>query len=102
MRVVDPDTYVDLPERRVGEPLLRGTSVTPGYYKTLSEPVKIRTQTPSNGYAYFDLLKGSCRNAINKFNCWVGEGNTMHNFIEDDVNEIIECTVDDSLGCMMA
>ena len=33
MRVVDPDTYVDLPERRVGELLLRGTSVTPGYYK---------------------------------------------------------------------
>lgn len=33
MRVVDPDSYEDLPERHVGELLLRGTSVTPGYYK---------------------------------------------------------------------
>ncbi len=33
MRVVNPDTYEDLPERHVGELLLRGTSVTPGYYK---------------------------------------------------------------------
>jgi fatty-acyl-CoA synthase len=33
MRVVDPDTCGDLPERHVGELLLRGTSVTPGYYK---------------------------------------------------------------------
>jgi fatty-acyl-CoA synthase len=33
MRVVDPETRVDLPERQVGELLLRGTSVTPGYYK---------------------------------------------------------------------
>lgn len=33
MKVVDPDTYDDLPERHVGELLLRGTSVTPGYYK---------------------------------------------------------------------
>lgn len=33
MKVVDPDTYVELPERHVGELLLRGTSVTPGYYK---------------------------------------------------------------------
>ncbi|MFZ9630349.1 MAG: AMP-binding protein, partial [Ilumatobacteraceae bacterium] len=33
MRVVDPETFVDLPERVVGELLLRGTSVTPGYYK---------------------------------------------------------------------
>jgi fatty-acyl-CoA synthase len=33
MKVVDPDTYVELPERKVGELLLRGTSVTPGYYK---------------------------------------------------------------------
>ncbi len=33
MRVVDPDTYEELPERHVGELLLRGTSVTPGYYK---------------------------------------------------------------------
>ncbi|MGA1077143.1 MAG: AMP-binding protein, partial [Ilumatobacteraceae bacterium] len=30
MRVVDPATYEDLPERHVGELLLRGTSVTPG------------------------------------------------------------------------
>lgn len=33
MRVVNPDTYEQLPERHVGELLLRGTSVTPGYYK---------------------------------------------------------------------
>ena len=33
MRIVDPDTYAELPERHVGELLLRGTSVTPGYYK---------------------------------------------------------------------
>ena len=33
MRVVDPETYEELPERHVGELLLRGTSVTPGYYK---------------------------------------------------------------------
>ncbi len=33
MRVVDPDTYEPVPERHVGELLLRGTSVTPGYYK---------------------------------------------------------------------
>ena len=33
MKVVDPDTYVELPERHVGELLLRGTSVTPVYYK---------------------------------------------------------------------
>lgn len=33
MKVVDPDTYEELPERHVGELLLRGTSVTPGYYK---------------------------------------------------------------------
>ncbi|MBM3828872.1 MAG: AMP-binding protein, partial [Actinobacteria bacterium] len=33
MRVVDPETRVDLPERHIGELLLRGTSVTPGYYK---------------------------------------------------------------------
>jgi fatty-acyl-CoA synthase len=33
MRVVDPATYEPLPERHVGELLLRGTSVTPGYYK---------------------------------------------------------------------
>jgi fatty-acyl-CoA synthase len=33
MRVVDPATYEELPERHVGELLLRGTSVTPGYYK---------------------------------------------------------------------
>lgn len=33
MRVVDPESFEDLPERHVGELLLRGTSVTPGYYK---------------------------------------------------------------------
>ncbi len=33
MKVVDPATYVELPERHVGELLVRGTSVTPGYYK---------------------------------------------------------------------
>jgi fatty-acyl-CoA synthase len=33
MRVVNPETYEELPERHVGELLLRGTSVTPGYYK---------------------------------------------------------------------
>jgi fatty-acyl-CoA synthase len=33
IRVVDPVTREDKPERHVGELLLRGTSVTPGYYK---------------------------------------------------------------------
>ncbi len=33
IRVVDPETYEDRPERHVGELLIRGTSVTPGYYK---------------------------------------------------------------------
>ena len=33
MMVVHPDTYEALPERHVGELLLRGTSVTSGYYK---------------------------------------------------------------------
>jgi fatty-acyl-CoA synthase len=33
MRIVHPDTRDPLPERHVGELLLRGTSVTPGYYK---------------------------------------------------------------------
>jgi fatty-acyl-CoA synthase len=33
MRIVDPDTREELGERHVGELLLRGTSVTPGYYK---------------------------------------------------------------------
>ncbi len=33
MKVVDPVTRAELPERHVGELLLRGTSVTPGYYK---------------------------------------------------------------------
>jgi fatty-acyl-CoA synthase len=33
MKVVDPGTFEELPERHVGELLLRGTSVTPGYYK---------------------------------------------------------------------
>ncbi len=32
-RVIDPDTGENLPERHVGELLIRGTSVTPGYYK---------------------------------------------------------------------
>jgi len=33
MKVVDPETFEEVPERHVGELLLRGTSVTPGYYK---------------------------------------------------------------------
>ena len=33
MRIVDPDTFEPRPERHVGELLIRGTSVTPGYYK---------------------------------------------------------------------
>jgi fatty-acyl-CoA synthase len=33
MRVVDPDTFEERPERHVGELVIRGTSVTPGYYK---------------------------------------------------------------------
>jgi fatty-acyl-CoA synthase len=33
MKVVHPETFEELPERHVGELLLRGTSVTPGYYK---------------------------------------------------------------------
>ncbi len=33
MRIVDPETREVLAERHVGELLLRGTSVTPGYYK---------------------------------------------------------------------
>ena len=33
MKIVDPATDEELPERHVGELLLRGTSVTPGYYK---------------------------------------------------------------------
>ncbi len=33
MRVVDPQTLEERPERHVGELLIRGTSVTPGYYK---------------------------------------------------------------------
>ncbi len=33
MKVVNPETFEELPERHVGELLLRGTSVTPGYYK---------------------------------------------------------------------
>ena len=33
MRIVDPATHDELPERHVGELLIRGTSVTPGYYK---------------------------------------------------------------------
>jgi fatty-acyl-CoA synthase len=33
MKIIDPDSREELPERHVGELLLRGTSVTPGYYK---------------------------------------------------------------------
>ena len=33
LRVVDPETFAELPERHVGELVLRGTSVTPGYYR---------------------------------------------------------------------
>lgn len=33
LRIADPDTREELPERHVGELLVRGTSVTPGYYK---------------------------------------------------------------------
>jgi fatty-acyl-CoA synthase len=33
LKVVGPETREELPERHVGELLLRGTSVTPGYYK---------------------------------------------------------------------
>ncbi|MBV1892809.1 MAG: AMP-binding protein [Ilumatobacteraceae bacterium] len=33
MKIVNRNTYEELPERHVGELLLRGTSVTPGYYK---------------------------------------------------------------------
>jgi fatty-acyl-CoA synthase len=33
MKIVHPDTREELGERHVGELLLRGTSVTPGYYK---------------------------------------------------------------------
>lgn len=33
MRVVDPETREVLPDRQVGELLIRGTSVTPGYFK---------------------------------------------------------------------
>jgi fatty-acyl-CoA synthase len=33
IRIVDPDTFEDRPERHVGELVIRGTSVTPGYYR---------------------------------------------------------------------
>ncbi len=33
MKIVDPNTRAELSERHVGELLIRGTSVTPGYYK---------------------------------------------------------------------
>ncbi|MEO5899569.1 MAG: AMP-binding protein, partial [Ilumatobacteraceae bacterium] len=33
MKIVNPDTYETVADRHVGELLLRGTSVTPGYYK---------------------------------------------------------------------
>jgi fatty-acyl-CoA synthase len=37
MKVVDPETYEERPERHVGELLIRGTSVTSGYYKRPAE-----------------------------------------------------------------
>ena len=33
VRIVDPETFEERPERHVGELIIRGTSVTPGYYK---------------------------------------------------------------------
>jgi fatty-acyl-CoA synthase len=33
IRIVDPDTFEVRPERHVGELVIRGTSVTPGYYR---------------------------------------------------------------------
>jgi fatty-acyl-CoA synthase len=33
LKIVNPDTFEEVPERHVGELLLRGTSVTSGYYK---------------------------------------------------------------------
>ena len=33
MRIVDPETHTTLAERQVGELLIRGSSVTPGYYE---------------------------------------------------------------------
>lgn len=33
LRIVDPHSYEPVPDRHVGELLIRGTSVTPGYYK---------------------------------------------------------------------
>jgi fatty-acyl-CoA synthase len=33
IRIVDPDTFEERPERHVGELIIRGTSVTPGYYR---------------------------------------------------------------------
>ena len=33
IRVVDPDTFEERPERHVGELVIRGTSVTSGYYR---------------------------------------------------------------------
>jgi fatty-acyl-CoA synthase len=33
MRIVDPESLEERPERHVGELLIRGTSVTPGYYR---------------------------------------------------------------------
>jgi fatty-acyl-CoA synthase len=32
-RIIEPETHEDLKDRHVGELLIRGTSVTPGYYK---------------------------------------------------------------------
>jgi fatty-acyl-CoA synthase len=33
LRIVDPETFDEVPERHVGELLIRGTSVTPGYFR---------------------------------------------------------------------
>ncbi len=33
LKIVESDTFEELPERHVGELVIRGTSVTPGYYK---------------------------------------------------------------------
>ena len=33
LRIVDPETFEELSDRHVGELVIRGTSVTPGYYK---------------------------------------------------------------------
>ena len=43
IRVVDPDTFEDRPERHVGELIIRGTSVTPGYYRRRTPPPRCST-----------------------------------------------------------